>query len=490
MSCETGPRHKRRFISFAILVSLVIASGILLPRAFSGDNVNPEEQITRNVRDLAFWMEKFPPSVLVLSGFLLVLSAFFSGSETAFFSIHRLRLRALAQEGSLTGTRVAQVMNNPARLLSTLLVGNMIVNVLFAVVLGTRTEETFRTVVSPPAAYALSVAVCTTVLVLCGEIMPKVFAVSLGEPFARFAVYPLMFFDKLLAPIREGLLRITDGLFRLTRFHQLRAAPFLTDDEFKAVLSDGEVQGVLEEEERQIIQGILEFRDVLLREILVPRPDVVTLPEDATVEDALVALRHHGYSRMPVVRDNLDNVLGILVVKDLIPSFSKGELHRKVTEFVRPPYFVPETMTVHKFVEEARRHRIHLAVVVDEYGGAEGIVTLDDALGEVVGAMPDGDEAGEPVFEVLAENEFRVEGNLPLDRLEELIGITIEDEEHETLAGFLMDRSEKVLEPGDIIDYGDVRFTVEACEGKRALTVKVQTTKVGRPLREHREEES
>jgi len=436
------------------------------------------------------WQHFLPGYVLAGAGLLLVFSAFFSGSETAFFSIHKLRLRSLSQDGTVTGAKVASLMSNPAKLLSTFLVGNSIVNITFAVLMGTRVERFFRELTfSSPAAYALSVGVCTTVLVIFGEIMPKVFAVSLGERFARVAVFPLMFFDKVLAPIRDGLLGITNGLFRLTRFHELRAAPFLTDDEFKAVLSDGEVHGVLEEEERQIIQGILEFRDVLLREILVPRPDVVALPEDAVIADALLALRHQGYSRMPVYRDSLDNVLGILVVKDLIPYFAKNETDRRVVELARPPYFVPETMTVQKFVEEARRHRVHMAIVVDEYGGAEGIVTLDDALEEVVGAMPDEDEPENPVFEVIGENEYRVEGKMPLDKLADLLNIRIEDEEHETLAGFLMDRSEKVLEPGDTIDYGGIRFTVEACEGKRALTVRVQTTQPARVTSKDSEEE-
>lgn len=473
---DTGPERRRRRRLIAGIFSLVSTTVVLGALAAIPEGALPEGGMPVSATGVwTVWRDAVPPQIILGAVILLCLSAFFSGSETAFFSIHRLRLRAIAEDGSVTGARVAGMMRDPSRLLSTLLVGNMLVNVLFAVFLGTRVERAMRVLVeSPAAAYAAAVGVCTSVLVLFGEITPKVFAVSTGERFARLAVFPLLIFDKVLAPVRDGLLRFTDALFRITRFHELRAAPFITDDEFKSVLSDGEAKGVLEEDERQIIQGILEFRDVLLREILVPRPDVVALPEDATVHDALDVLRHHEYSRMPVYRDSLDTVLGILVAKDLIPSFAKADLGRQVSTLMRPAHFVPETMTVHKFVEEARRHRVHLAIVVDEFGGTEGIVTLDDALQEVVGEILDEDDTGNPLFEAIGENLYRVEGKLPLDALHRLLGIALEDEEHETLAGFLMDRSEKVLEPGDVIEYAGARFTVEACEGKRALTVRVQ----------------
>jgi len=322
--------------------------------------------------------------------------------------------------------------------------------------------------------YAAAVAVCTFILVVVGEISPKIVAVSTGERFARLAVYPVLVVDRLLAPVRDGLLRFTDMLFRATHFHDLRAAPFITDEEFKSVLTHGEAQGVIEEDERQMIQGILEFRDALLREILVPRPDVIALAEDATVRDALDTLREHEFSRMPVYQESLDTVVGILVAKDLIPSFAKGDLDRSVQTLMRPPHFVPETMTAQQFVNDARRHRAHLAVVVDEYGGTEGIVTLEDAIEEVVGDIRDEDEHEEPAYKQLAEGTYRVEGGLPLDELSEVIGIPLVDEAHETVGGFLMEKAEKVLESGDEIELAGVRFTVEACEGKRASTVRVQ----------------
>jgi len=351
----------------------------------------------------------------------------------------------------------------------------MFVNVLIGVLLGTRTTDLFKDVLGlpPTAAYLLAVAACTAVLLLFGEILPKIFAVRAREAYARIAVIPLAAADKGLSPVRDGLLRLTDFLFRVTRFHELRAAPYITDDELKSALSAQEAGEVIEDEERQIIRRILEFRDVVLREILVPRLDMIALPEDATTAVALDLLRRHEYSRMPVYRENLDNITGVLFVKDLLPAMAKGELDTPVKAFARPPHFVPETMSVHAFVKSAQRLRTHLAIVVDEYGGTEGLVTLQDAIEEVVGDIQDENGKEKEPYQELAPGSYRVEGSLPLDELSELLDVRIEDEEHETVAGYLMNQTDKIPEVADEFVFDDLRFTIEAVDGKRASTVRI-----------------
>lgn len=422
------------------------------------------------------WHVYLPAHVLMVIAFLIGCSAFFSGSESAFFSINKLRLRAMRESANFADRRVAKMMEDPGRLLTTILVGNMIVNALIGIFLGARVEQLLSHSFgfSDATAYALAVALTTTILVFLGEIAPKVFAVHTCVPFARVTVFPLVAADRILAPVRDSALGLTNALFRLTRFHQLRAAPFITDAEFKSVLNTGEAQGVIEEDERQMIQGILEFSDAMLREILVPRPDVVSLPEDATVAEALAVYREHEYSRMPVYREGLDYVRGILLAKDLLPSFSKGDMDRTIKGLLRPAHFVPVTMTVQQFVADAQRHRAHLAIVVDEYGGTAGIVTLEDAMEQVVGDIMDEDEFEELGYHKVADDEYVVEGGLALDDLSELIGVNLQDEEHETIAGYLMDQTDRILEPGDQIESTGVRFTVEACEGKRVSSVRLK----------------
>ncbi|HOZ47108.1 MAG TPA: hemolysin family protein [Candidatus Hydrogenedentes bacterium] len=415
-------------------------------------------------------------SVIGVSLCLLSLSAFFSGSETAFLSIQRHRIRTMRDETRLTSRLVVNMLDHPGHMLTTILVGNMIVNTIIGVVLGTRLKDLFalRYGMSTVTAYCLAVTLCTALLLVFGEITPKVFAVRAGESLAHAVVIPLRMVSRLLGPVCGALLAITRLLFRVSRLQELRAAPYVTDEEIKAVLSNGSSRDPVEEKGREMIRRILEFRDVMLREILVPRPDVIALPEDATVEEARALFREHGFSRIPVFHEDLDHIQGALYAKDLLPSLAKGDMARPIKNLLRKAYYVPETMSVQEFVKQAQRLRTHLAIVVDEYGGTEGIVTLDDAMEEVVGDIQDEHEHEEAGYSPLGEGVYRLDGSLPLDALAELTGFAIEDDEHETLAGFLMSQIDKVLEEGDEIPFGGVHFIVETVDGKRASTVRME----------------
>ena len=470
---DAGPYRSTRAKVLGVTVAVV-----LLAVVFGGQPAGSAADAAVGVdsADAAGFTDFLPVPVLAFVVVLLGFSAFFSGSETAFFSIHRLRLRVISEEQSLSGRFITTMMQSPGRLLTTILVGNTTVNVLISVLLGTRVQHYFEHTFgwSTPVAYPAAVAACTAVLVFFGEISPKIVAVRAAEPLARAAALPLSLADRVLAPLRNGLLRLTDLIFRATRFNEMRAAPFITDEELKAALSTGESHGAIEKGERQMIQGILEFTDTKLREVLTPRPDVVALPFSATVQEALDAYREHEYSRMPVFEDDMDHIRGVIVMKDLLPAFAKGETDRPVSAFLRPPLFVPETMTVPQFVRRAQQGRTHLGIVVDEYGGTAGIVTLEDAVEEVVGDIMDEDAQELPPYERIGENVFRVDGGLPLDELSEILRIKLEDEEHETVAGYLMQMSDRILEAGDVLEQHGVRFVVERCEGKRVESVRIE----------------
>lgn len=425
------------------------------------------------------WSHFLSPAVLVVILVLLAFSAFFSACETAFLSIPRPRVRGMREENTLSMRLVVRMLDNPGQLLTTILVGNMLVNTIIGVVLGTRVKDLFQVAAGfpPSAAYACSITLTTSVLLFFGEITPKVFAVRLREHYARIAVFPLIALGRFLAPLRDSLLRVTDLLFRITHFHDLRAAPFITDAEIKSLLSGGEAKDSIEEDGRQMIRRILDFHDAQLREILVPRMDVVAIPEDATVEQALEIYRQQQYSRMPVYREDLDHITGVLFAKDLLPSIREGELDALVKALARPPHFVPETMTVQGFIRRVQRLRSHLAIVVDEYGGTEGIVTLHDAIEKVVGDIRDESDEEEHTPQQIGEGVYRVAGSLPLDEIAEITGVRLEDEEHQTVAGFLMNKTDRVLSVGDRISVSGIAFTVESVEGKRASVVRVELTK-------------
>lgn len=472
----------RRIVAIG-LCAIAVASCVVAQSA--GDNAESSQSIASEIAadaavaeaGASLFEKHFPVSIVLSVSALLCCSAFFSGSETAFFSINKLRLRTLKDDGTASGALIAQVMEHPGRLLTTILIGNMIVNTLIGILLGARAESFLGELIPtlhPVASYAIAVTIVTLILVFIGEISPKVFAVQASEQVARVVVFPILATNKLLAPLRDGLLGITNLLFKITRFHEVRAAPFITDEEFKSALTEGEVRGVIEEDERQMIQGILEFSDAQLREILVPRQDAISLAEDSTVAQAHAIYREHQYSRMTVYSESMDKVVGVLVAKDLLPFIARGETDHKIQGLIRPAHFVPATMTVQQFVRDAQRHRTHLAIVVDEYGGTAGIVTLEDAMEQVVGDIMDEGEQEEPGFTRMEEGVYVLEGDFSLDDLNELLGTVLHDDQHETVAGFLMHRSEKVLETGDTIECDGVRFTVADCDGKRVSSVLVQ----------------
>jgi CBS domain containing-hemolysin-like protein len=414
--------------------------------------------------------------VLLASAVLLLCSAFFSASEVAYFSLHKLRVRAMREQGNFSARLAAGLLEHPGSLLTTILMGNSVVNVLLSVVLAPRVETAFAQMgdLPLPASYALAVLTSTAILVMFGEVLPKILVVWRNEAFAEIAAGPLYVISGIMAPLRNGMIFFIAFLFKVTRLSEVALAPFMTDDELKSVLSEGEATGVIERDERRMIEGILEFSEMTVRELLIPRPDVVALHEDATIGEALAVLREQEYARVPVHQENLDHITGVLYAKDLLPAFREGTFELPIQPLLRKPLFVPETMTVADFVKTAQRMHMHLAIVVDEYGGTEGIVTLQDALRELVGEF--GDEAleREPFYSCVGDRLYEAEGNMPVSDFEETFKLPMDDEEHTTLGGFLMGRTEKILEVGDEIVYEGVRFTVTEVEGRRVAKLRFE----------------
>jgi CBS domain containing-hemolysin-like protein len=397
----------------------------------------------------------------------------------AFFSLHRVRLRAMASEGGLTGRLITDLMRHPAQLLGTILIGNMTTNIIIGVLLPARLERYLNATFSLGVVTSslLTVFIATVLVLFLSEITPKVLAVSIAEPLARMAVVPMSVADRLFGPLRWASLRFTELLFRVTRFNDIPPAPFLTDEEIMSVLADSEGQGVIEEKEGQMIQAIIESGDAYVREILVPRPDVVAIERGANVRDALEVFRTHSYSRMPVYQEDIDHITGMLVAKDLLPCVVRGELDRPIGPLARRACFVPETMSIREFIRYSQRRHMHLSVVVDEYGGTEGLVTLDDAIEEVVGEIRDAAKRGDKRYKRLAKGCFRVDGGLSLHELSRLLGVEFESPEHETVAGYFMDHAGKVPEKGDVFEQEGVLFTVEEIQGRRASAFRVELKK-------------
>lgn len=450
-----------------VLCYFTLAGAVVVP----GEGSSPAAPVP--------WHTILTPAVLLMTLSLGGMSAFFSASEVAFLSLNKVELRSFASSDFWIRRLIARMLKRPGSLLTTILMGNTIVNVLLSITFAEPVADFFRSSVQLPApqAYALAVVITTSALLFFCEILPKVFAVTRPETYTIAAAIPLFLVDKMMMPLRYGATSLVGFLFKVTKLSQVKPAPFLTDDEFITLLSEGEASGIIEEEERQMIEGILEFGDVTLREVLVPRPDIVAVKETASVKEALDTVCEHEYARMPVYQEDLDHIIGILYAKDLLPVIEEGDWERPVTSCMRPPHFVPETMSVGDFVKSAQRMRIHIAIVVDEYGGTEGLVTLQDALREVVGDIGEEDDLDEPMFNTVEEGVWQVAGSFPLDEFEQAIGISSGDDEHTTVGGFLMTLSDKILEPGDELEFSGLHFVIEEVDKKRVIRVLVKDSR-------------
>jgi CBS domain containing-hemolysin-like protein len=311
-------------------------------------------------------------------------------------------------------------------------------------------------------------------IVILGDVLPRVAAARRSESFALAAIVPINMLSLALAPLRWTIHNALRAIFSAAHQPDLQPAPFVLDDEFEAVFERVHPRSVIEEDEGEMIRGVLSYGEVMLREILIPRPDIVGLSEDVPARDAIEFYRANEYSRMPVYRENLDQVTGVLYAKDLLPLAARNELDRPVKSIARKPYYVPATMTVDQFIKECQQLRTHLAIVVDEFGGTEGIVTLEDAMEVVVGDIEDEGDEAPPTYEELGNRAYRIDGAMDLEQVGQLLGVPIEDGEHETLGGFVMAGVGKIPEAGDSIKHNGVVFTIERVEGKRIASIRAR----------------
>lgn len=411
---------------------------------------------------------------------LFLLSAFFSGSETALFSIPRFRLRKLREKGDHASRRIARLLDNPNRLLVTLLTGNMIVNVIASAVLGVALEDIFRKSGFPElVSFALAAIAMTGLILIFGEISPKVFALRDPERAAAVVAGPVGFIELILGPIGRLLFAISGFLLKVSGARKLKADPFVTEEELETMVSLGERQGVLHREERRMIESIMDFTDTTVKEVLVPRTDMKVLKNGVAVADALALIRETGLSRIPVFDETIDDIAGVLYAKDLLHFIGNGDTQRPIDDLLRDAYFVPENKKVAELLNEFRLNRVHCAVAVDEYGGTAGFVTLEDLLEEVVGEIQDERDAEKPLIEEVGPEGVVIDAKAPLDELSDILGRTLHDEEHESVGGFILRIAGRLPKEGEAVKYNGITFVVDEVSERRILRVRVITA--GKP---------
>jgi CBS domain containing-hemolysin-like protein len=393
---------------------------------------------------------------LVLLALSLGLSAFFAGAETALVSLSRIDLQRLRETSDRRAGVLSDLKRNSSRLLATILIGqNLFITAASSLATAIATGllgETYGV----PAAILFS----TLALFVFAEMTPKAIAAASPVSISRAVALPMAWTTRLLAPLVNVLVRISTGMLRL--FGVPEKTPTLTEAEMKSFFNLGAEEGVIHGEERKLLHKVLEFGDRTVRDIMVPRTKVVAVPETARFEDVRLVLKEHKFSRLPVYRGTLDNVVGILNAKDLFDLSDEEEGNFSVDRYLDPPFLVPEFKRAEDLFREMRRRRTHMAIAVDEHGGTAGMATIEDAIEELLGPIQDEyDEEETPGFVAAGDRTYLLEGSFRLDDIEEQFGLSFPRDEAETIAGHLMLRFGRIPRKGERWKGRRAEFIVE-----------------------------
>jgi len=417
-----------------------------------------------------------PSTLIILFFLLLILSAFFSGSETAYFSINSIILEKLNGQKSRKARRVVRLLSHPRRLLITILIGNTLVNVAAASIATILTMQfCIRIGILESVGVVINIVIVTFLILVLSEISPKIFAVRNSEKFAKNVSLFVLGFYYLFSPftvIIDKSISFLTGIFNVKEADEDR---LLHTNEFQALLELGEEQGELEEEEKEMIHSIFEFGDTVVREIMVPRTDMVCVSSDTSIDELVSIIKEKGHTRIPVYQESIDKIEGIINAKDLIPLISNSKKDFDLLKLARPAIFVPESKKIDDLLRLFQKKRQHMAVVVDEYGGTAGLVTLEDVIEEIVGEIRDEyDQEEQLLFRKLEENVFLVNAKIDIESLNELINIDIPTgEDYDTLGGFILELTGSVPQKNEVIRYGDYELIVQEVVHNRIIQVKI-----------------
>lgn len=401
---------------------------------------------------------------LVLVSVFLALSAFFSSSEAAFLSLQKTRVAHLLKEGAPGARRVADMLSEPERLLSTVLLGNNLVNVAFTSVITVIVVNRVKDAAGEDwegAGVVIATVIGTVALLLLGETIPKTIAVRNSERVSFLYSYPLKWVEYFLLPfvlILQWITKVVSNLVGGARVVQ----PSITEGEFRTLIDIGEGEGQFEHDEAERLKGVFRFGDRQVRDIMTPRTEIVFIERGSTVREFLNLYSKSSHTRFPVYRHDTDNVVGVLSLKDILRSFARNELSDddSVTNVTREVYFVPETKRIAELFDELRRSGNQMAIAVDEFGGVAGLVTLKRLIEEVVGRVGEEGVGAEEEMIRVGQDTYQVDGGMSIDEVRDKLDLNIEDGDFETVAGFALEQLGHIPTKGERFDADGVTFEV------------------------------
>ena len=403
---------------------------------------------------------------------LVLLAGFFAASEAALVSISRLRARAIAERHVRGAANLEHIVDHKTRFLTSILVGNTIV------LLAADSLATYIAIsLGIPSGAVISTVIMTTVFLLFGEIIPKTVATGDSDRWALRLALPMSYAVYVLAPIARAFETVTDFILRLfgvKHAHRLH----VTEDDIRTLVNVGAEQRVIEEQERELIHSVMEFGDTIVREVMKPRPEMVAVSIEDSPRRALDVVIAEGYSKLPVYRESKDDIVGVIHDRELLVALANGTLARTtVRDLMRPAVHVPETKKIADLLREMQRDKFSLAIVVDEYGGTAGLVTMEDLLEEIVGEIRDEHDVDEQEsISVVSDREAVVEAGTNIEDVNARLGTELPTEDFETIGGYTVGLFGRLPNEGEEIDAADhTRLRVDRMRGRRILAVRVYT---------------
>jgi len=415
---------------------------------------------------------------------LILINGFFVGAEIAFVSVRRTRLDELAEAGDRRAKRAQKLMRDPGRFLAVIQVAitflGALASAVAAVSIVTVVAEPLRGIAliadqADTIALLLVTFIVSVVSIVLGELIPKGFALANPDRIALTVSGPITLFAKIVSPLVAVLVLLTKIISKPFGIDPTRT-PELSAAEIRLIVEQGSQQGVLEAEEEQMISAVMSLSDSKLHEVMVPRIDIVAIDQEASFDDAVTLVLTEGHSRTPLYKESVDHIVGILYAKDLLRIIAAGGPRPRLRDIMRPALFVPESQAVDDLLNELQRRRVHMAIVLDEYGGTAGLVTIEDLLEEIVGEIQDEFDEEEPMKVIVREGEAILDGRADIDEMGELVDPALkleDDEEYDTVGGFVYHRIGRVPVVGDTVAVDPFKITVIKVIGRRVGKVRV-----------------
>ena len=403
---------------------------------------------------------------------LLALSAFFSGAETALFSLNKLHLKKLQRkEQTLQVESIVKLLDDPQRTLITILIGNMFVNI---------TASSLATYLAIKLFGNIGVGIASGFMVFMilvfGEVVPKSLAITQAEKISKRVARTIELLSMILFPLVKLLKLLINGLYNLFRMNKNRGKKEITEEDLITLINVGKDEGVIEEQEKKMIKNIFEFGDTTVKEVMIPRVDIDFAPHDISLTSIVNMIKKSGHSRIPVYEGTIDNIIGILYVKDILKIYRELFQLKEifdVKKILRKAYFVPENKKIDELLDIFQKDRIQIAIVIDEYSGTDGLVTMEDVLEEIVGEIIDEYDKEIELFKKIDENTFIADGMINIDKINEILHIKIPEDDFETLGGFIYKLIEKVPREEEEIIYKNIKIIIKRVIKNRIKRVKI-----------------